>query len=67
MAFPVILQLLRESFLNSSYKPDSNSLGLKLLKITQDSNNQALRVSLTGADKHIEFNVRAPILDKITI
>ena len=48
--------LSEKVFLNSSYKLDSNSLGLNLLKITQDSNNQALRVSLTGADKHIEFN-----------
>ena len=43
-------------FLNVDYILDSNPLGLNLLNISQDSNNQPLKVKLIGDSKKIEFS-----------
>ena len=43
-------------FLNVDYILDSNPLGLNLLNISQDSNNQPLKVKLIGDSKEIEFS-----------
>jgi len=43
-------------FLNVDYILDSNPLGLSLLNISQDSNNQSLKVKLIGDSKKIEFS-----------